>query len=157
MPQRLITVSELIERCAPPSEKHRALWLRRAREWSGAGILPTAKRQRQGSGRHRLYDFDTLYLAAVLFRISDLGIPIGVLGSISALIQPPHRTKERREFAEFWRQARDPTSDHVYLGVAPVPGETDAVSYEIGFSSIQFLDGAWAAINLTVTFQQLKI
>ena len=96
------------------------LWLWRARQWSDADILPAAKRQRQGTGRHRLYDFDTIYCAAVLFRFADLGLPVGVIAAVSALISPPHRTKSRRNFVDFWKQAKASEDDrHIYLGRIP--------------------------------------
>src|SRR3954463_5287147 len=53
MPARLILVSELVERCSPPSEEHRVLWLRRARQWSDADILPAAKRPFEKLARSR--------------------------------------------------------------------------------------------------------
>jgi hypothetical protein len=96
------------------------LWLWRARQWSDADILPAAKRQRQGTGRHRLYDFDTIYCAAVLFRFADLGLPVGVIAAVSRLISPPHRSKRRRNFLEFWKQAKASEDDrHIYLGRIP--------------------------------------
>jgi hypothetical protein len=69
----MLTVSELVERCAPPSENHRRLWLRRARVWARDGTLPTLNYP-VGRGRHRQFDDDAVTLARVLFRLSDLGI-----------------------------------------------------------------------------------
>jgi hypothetical protein len=158
MPGRLIPVSELVDRCSPPSEEHRALWLRRARQWSDADILPTAKRQRQGTGRHRLYDFDTIYRASVLFRFADLGLPVGVIAAVSRLITPPHRSKSRRNFVDFWKQAKasqDPR--HIYLAVGPVLGGQHAAEHQIHYGPFPLVGGkAQAVLNLTSTFAQLK-
>jgi DNA-binding transcriptional MerR regulator len=163
----IVTVSELVGICAPPTDAHRALWLRRAREWSSAGVLPPAKRHQQGTGRHRLYDLDAVYMGAVLFRMSDLGVPIGVLAQIARVIQNPRRTQAEREFREFWRNAIDKSTmgeafqaafqTHLahYLAVAPVPGQESAY-YRTAVGSIRLDEGAWAVINLSVTFAQLR-
>lgn len=158
MPARLIPVSELVDRCSPPSEEHRTLWLRRARQWSDADILPAAKRQRQGTGRHRLYDFDTIYRAAVLFRFADLGLPVGVIAAVSRLISPPHRNKNRRNFIDFWKQAKaSGDARQIYLAVAPVLGGQDTAEYQIAYGPFPLTGGkAQAVINLTSTFAQLK-
>ena len=156
MPRRLVTVSELVEICSPPSDDHRALWLRRAREWSAAGVLPPSQRHQQGSGRHRLYDFNSIYLAAVLFRMSDLGVPVGVLAQISRLIRSPNRTRAERDFRKFWRGAADLTEPNAYLAISPVPGD-EAAYYQQSYGSMKLAEGAWAVINLSVTFAQLKL
>jgi hypothetical protein len=134
------------------------LWLRRARQWSDADILPAARRQRQGTGRHRLYDFDTIYRAAVLFRFADLGLPVGVIAAVSGLISPPHRTKSRRVFVEFWKQAKSSEVDrHIYLAVAPVLGEQHPAEYQINYGPFPLVGGkARAVLNLTSTFAQVK-
>lgn len=160
MPSRLVTVSELVEICAPPSDAHRALWLRRARDWSAAGVLPPTRRHHEGTGRHRLYDFDLVYLATVLFRMSDLGVPVGVLAQISRLIRAPRRTKAEIEFKKFWKDAiqeKGATSSEAYLAVAPVPNkESESAYYRTGRGSISFNnDGAWAVINISIIFRKL--
>jgi DNA-binding transcriptional MerR regulator len=161
----IVPVSELVEICAPPTEAHRALWLRRAREWSSAGVLPPARRHQQGTGRHRLYDLDAVYLGAVLFRMSDLGVPIGVLARIARLIRNPRRTQAERDFREFWQAAIEKSTWQPqnafrtvlahYLAVAPVPGQESAY-YRTAVGSIGLDEGAWAVINLSVTFAQLR-
>jgi hypothetical protein len=158
MPRRLLTVSELVDVCFPPTEAHRGLWLRRAREWSTAGVLPPSEHHHQGSGRHRLYDFDSVYLAAVLFHVSDLGVPVGVLARISRLIRAPRRTPWEQDFIKFWRAVKtQKNKEHAYLAIAPVPGQ-DLVYYKYNFGPVFMPEGgAWATINLTVTFAKLKL
>src|SRR5437868_6511649 len=83
-----LTISALIERCAPFNEEQRAAWTRRARHWSMAGqVLPKEPKPRRGSGRHRRYRTEDIYLIAVMFRLSDSMLPIGTLNAISEIIQ----------------------------------------------------------------------
>jgi hypothetical protein len=85
---RNLTISALIDRCAPFSEAERAHWTRRARHWAMASqVLPKAPKTRRGSGRHRRYRTEDVYLMAVMFRLSDSTLPIGTLNAISELIQ----------------------------------------------------------------------
>jgi hypothetical protein len=59
-----------------------------------------------GSRNSRLYDAETIYLAAVLFRISDLGIDAAVIKEISAFLQS--NSHGQGGFARFWRDAKKP-------------------------------------------------
>jgi DNA-binding transcriptional MerR regulator len=156
MPQRLLTVSELVDRCSPPIEDFRAVWLRRARDWSNIGILPTA-RQHEGSGHHRLYGADTVFLATVLFRMADLGVPVGYLARIARLIRSPRRTEGEQEFKRFWQEARALTNPKdAHMAIRPEPGGIRTF-YRHSFGPIEFPDdGTWATINLTQTFRKLK-
>jgi hypothetical protein len=97
---KLITVSELVDRAAPPSEDRRRVWLRRARLWSVANILPTATAQ-GAARRHRLYSENTIFLAAILFRISDLGATTDILHAVSEDIQWVDKHKGRP--GKVWR------------------------------------------------------
>jgi hypothetical protein len=157
MHRRLLTVSELVNRCSPPTEDYRTVWLRRARDWSNIGMLPTARRQHEGSGRHRLYGTDTVFLAAILFRMADLGVPVGYLARISRLIRAPRRTEREQEFKRFWQEAKTLTNpaEDALMAIRPAPGK-DLTYYEFGFGPVAFDDdGAWATMNLTRTFRKL--
>jgi hypothetical protein len=83
-----LTISALIDRCAPYSEDERAAWTRRARHWAMASlVLPKTPKARGGSGRHRRYRAEDVYLMAVMFRLSDSTLPISTLSVISEEIQ----------------------------------------------------------------------
>jgi hypothetical protein len=105
----LITVSQLVHRAAPPTEDHRALWLRRARLWSVEDIqgrmtiLPVAVPQ-AGSRKHRSYSEGAIFLAAVLFRISDFGITTDILRQISASLQGADNYNSA--FSRMWRRIK---------------------------------------------------
>jgi DNA-binding transcriptional MerR regulator len=50
-------------------------------------VLPKAPKARRGSGRHRRYRAEDVYLMAVMFRLSDSTLPISTLNAISEQIQ----------------------------------------------------------------------
>jgi hypothetical protein len=156
MRRPLLTVSGLVEAAGPPTEEVKPLWLRRARDLSSIGALPVTRRH-EGTGRHRLYSVETVYLAAVLFRMADLGVPIGYLARIARLITKPRRAIEReQEFQAFWQEAKTMTNPQdAHMAIQPAPGL--GTFYEKSFGPIAVLDGAWAVINLTRTFRQLKL
>jgi DNA-binding transcriptional MerR regulator len=157
MPRRFLTVSELVDRCSPPNKEYRTIWLRRARDWSNIGFLPTARGQHEGSGRHRLYSSDAVFLAAVLFRMADLGVPVGYLERIARLIRTPRQTEGEQEFKRFWQEAKALTNPKdAHLAIAPERGGVRTY-YRHSFGPIELLDDeAWAVINLTRTFRGLK-
>jgi hypothetical protein len=99
----LITVSELVDRAAPPTEGHRTVWLRRARLWSVGDILPTATPQ-GGTRKHRVYSESTVFLAAVLFRISDFGVTTDILRDISDCLQ--NADQGRAGFSRAWHRIK---------------------------------------------------
>jgi hypothetical protein len=100
----LLSVSQLVERTAPPTEDHIALWQRRVRLWSDAGILPTAGPDHGGGTRKRWrYRESTIHLAAVLLRLSDFGVETSIIDRISKAIQ--RNSKGRGAFSRFWRDA----------------------------------------------------
>src|SRR4051794_8280344 len=105
MPQ-LLTVSEVVDCCTPPNDKLRTTWLRRLRDWSNIGLLDISERHREGTGRHRLYTPGAVYVAAVLLRLADLGVPVGTLTPVAQLIQRPNRTRAEQEFRRFWAEVK---------------------------------------------------
>jgi hypothetical protein len=133
------------------------VWLRRARDWSNAGVLPASGQGHEGSGRHRQYRPDTVYLAAVLLRMADVGVPIGDLTRISALIRAPHRTAPERQFKLFWDQAKSLANPlDAYLAIAP-DHASGTTYYVTGFGPIQITnDQSWAILNLTQAFRKLR-
>jgi DNA-binding transcriptional MerR regulator len=156
MLRRAMTVSELITACLPPNDETRSLWLRRARDWSNIGILPTA-RQHEGTGRHRLFSPDAVYATAVLLRLADLGIPIGNLRSVARLINAPRRRAAEQEFRRFWYEAKMfANAEDAYLAITPKRGEPGITFYRQGRGEmILDNDDAWAVLNLTHLFRKL--
>jgi hypothetical protein len=98
----LLNVAKLVDRAAPPSEDRRAKWLRRCQLWSVSGILPTSASQLASEGRRRrLYRTETIWLAAVLLRVSNNIVDTNVLAGLSRDIQ--RASKGRSAFARWWR------------------------------------------------------
>jgi hypothetical protein len=154
----LITVSELVHRAAPPTEDHRALWLRRARLWSVANILPMAAPQ-GGTRKHRSYSENTIFLAAILFRISDFGITTDILREISAILQSADRGRSR--FDRSWRQMKQGTSlfeGNVISITLPRPGRSLWITLtEYGFEGLELPDDDAPGIVLNLTKVQEEL
>jgi hypothetical protein len=151
----LITVSELVDRAAPPTDDHRILWLRRARLWSVSGILPVAAPQATVR-KHRAYSEDAIFLAAVLFRIADLGITTRILQMISATLQ--EADKRSSAFARLWRRSRrgEVAYISVYLSRDIYP-EIWVQFSETGLSGLDLDDdGPAIVLNLEKVFEELS-
>jgi DNA-binding transcriptional MerR regulator len=112
---RYLTVSELVDRCSPVGveagldEERRRIWLRRARHWTAMGILPSAPASRDGTGHHRRYEEKVVYIAAVLFRISDLGVSVSVMRDVARDLQRLESglnlSGDDLKLRKFWQQA----------------------------------------------------
>jgi hypothetical protein len=159
MPERLLTISEVVDRCSPSNDEHRMIWLRRARELSNLGIFPTApQQQRAGSGRHRLYKPDVVWLAAVLLRMSDQRAPIGCLRALASQVNSGRRTRAGRDFRQFWQQAKAsinfpfPARD---FHIAFAEGPDGRISFHRSEGPIWVSDGSWVTTNLSLVFRQL--
>jgi hypothetical protein len=157
---RSLTVSEVVDGCAPPNDELRTTWLRRLRDWSSVGLLDVYARHREGSGRHRLYARDAVYVAAVLLRMADLGVPIGTLTPIARLIQKPNRTNLEQAFRRFWSDVKkiagEPHAPPAYLAIRQVPSE-EKTYYRYGREPIAIVDdAAWVIINLTAVFVAIR-
>src|SRR5688572_3304914 len=90
-PEKL-TVSEIAERVAKSSvfaevSDRREVVLRRIRHWTTAGALPSEGDPHSGTGRHRTYSPQTIYLASVLNVLADTGLPLEMLKAASDAVQ----------------------------------------------------------------------
>jgi DNA-binding transcriptional MerR regulator len=156
--QQLLTVSEVVDCCAPVSDELRTTWLRRLRDWSSIGLLEISEHHREGTGRHRLYSPGAVYVAAVLLRMADLGVPVGTLARIARLIQHPTRTTAEQEFRRFWAEVKKLAApNNAYLAITPEIGGVRAF-YNYGWAPIVISgDAAWVAVNLTAIFSRIKL
>jgi hypothetical protein len=156
MQRRALTVSELTDACKPPDEETRLLWLRRVRDWSNIGIVP-ATRQHAGTGRHRLFRPDAVYVTAVLLRLVDSGYPIRNLSTVAKLINAPRRTAAEQEFHRFWRDAITLAKrQDAYVAFTPERGDQGTTSYRYRWGKMTTNDDdAWALMNLTRVFRKL--
>jgi DNA-binding transcriptional MerR regulator len=96
------TVSELASCVGATSPRQQDLWLRRLRHWTTLGIIEAAGPHHVGSGRARMYGPEAPYLAAVLLRLADLGLPVGTLKLIAKKLS----IGTDQKFDEFWNAAK---------------------------------------------------
>jgi hypothetical protein len=72
-------------------------------------ILPSAPASRDGTGHHRRYEEKVVYIAAVLFRISDLGVSVSVTREVARALQGlesgPNLSEDDPKLRKFWQQA----------------------------------------------------
>jgi hypothetical protein len=117
-----LTVSDLVERANPGNEAERELWLRRVRYWSAQGVLKPIGEQHGGSGRHRRYDTEETYLAAVLLRLER---PIGAVSAIADFIREALSGSAR--FIDAWAEAKRGADVHIgFSSVGDLPENTTA-------------------------------
>jgi hypothetical protein len=117
--QELLTIKQLVRRCAPPNEHRVGLWERRLRHWAVQGILPVAQPGR-GSRNARMFGAKAVYLAAVLLRISDFGLETNILAEVSSYIQT--NSLGRGNFARFWQRAfrsDGDTQEYLFIYLPP--------------------------------------
>jgi DNA-binding transcriptional MerR regulator len=100
----------------------RELWLRRLRYWSAHGVLPADGPRHEGTGRHRRYEPETAYLAALLLRLSSAGLPIGVIEAVAQAVQrelaDPANVgagSAQESFKDAWNAARQGRDSHLGL------------------------------------------
>lgn len=118
-PQELLTIKQLVRRCAPPNEQRVGLWERRLRHWAVQGILPVAQPSR-GSRNARMFGAEAVHLAAVLLRISDFGLETNILAEVSSYIQT--NSLGSGKFARFWKRAFRPdinTQEYLFIYIPP--------------------------------------
>jgi len=96
----ILTVPQLAEVCGPLDGKGNVdagrlrLWIRRLRHWITLGILPT----------NVAHDSDDVYIAAILLRIADSGLPAPLIKSVSGELHSKIG-RRRTGFAKIWREA----------------------------------------------------
>jgi len=108
-----LTISDLVGRANPPNDAVGELWLHRARYWSAHGILPTLGRAHKGTGRHRRFDEETAFLAAVLFRLSPR--PISAISAIAQVIRRELNDPTESPFKLAWAAAKRGQDQHLAI------------------------------------------
>ena len=157
---KFLYVADFVDRCAPPTEGHRSTWIRRCQLWSDAGILPTPPTpQPKDSGRRRrVYQEDTVPLAAVLLRLSDLGVEASLLKSISITFQKI--SKGRGRFARFWKAALEGNRATAYVSFSLEAGRPSYRydAQELGWAGWAYLNVDEPAIflNLAAVFAEVR-
>jgi hypothetical protein len=83
----LVTVSELADLVARGARSSQSLILRRLRHWTLVDVLSPKGERHTGVGHHREYERETVYLAALLNELADMGAPLGVVKQASDSIR----------------------------------------------------------------------
>ncbi len=80
-----LTVSEIAERIAKP-DANKAAIIERLRHWTREGLLIPLGEKNPGTGRARTYADESLIDAAVLNILADMGLRVGFLRNVLALV-----------------------------------------------------------------------
>jgi DNA-binding transcriptional MerR regulator len=100
----MLTVSEIAERIAKPGADKAAL-VERVRHWHREGLLHAIGPKRPGTGRHRQYPDDAVYLAAVLNVLADRGVQVGLMHVLVKLAKHHLEGGQSQGFLEIARFA----------------------------------------------------
>jgi hypothetical protein len=156
-----LTLAKVIEACAPPSPEYVRPWMRRLRDLTATKAVPVAARQHEGAGKHRLYDPKIIPLVAVLLRLGDRGVQIGLLSNLAQVILHPR--KVHREPKQVWDTAlAQDLRGHgeAWLAIAPKPIHGVA-AFAAGFGPINLIErpgdpDTWIVVYLSRIFRQIK-
>ncbi len=100
-----LTVSELAERVAPAGDKAAIERItRQLRHWTLNQVLEPVGGLHTGPGRHRRYSAESVYMAALIVELSDMGFPIGLLSAVVKGVKFSF-TGPRRKDPHLWRRA----------------------------------------------------
>ena len=72
-----MTVGEMAEKLSQKFQCEKAPLVRQLRGWATEGLLTEKPIPREGTGKHRVFDWASLCRATVLFELSRYGLPIG--------------------------------------------------------------------------------
>jgi hypothetical protein len=151
---KFFTISGLIYHSAPGSTFKRAGWAKNAKFWSSASqVLPTPPTARRGSGRHRRYREEDAFVMAVIFRLAEMALPIGVLHQVSIWLQDIH------EDDEDWQKAKlGHTDPPIFLSII-FSDEEPFVSIHPGPFSEDFeedAEGGTILMNISEVFARVR-
>jgi hypothetical protein len=119
-----LTVADLVERAGPANAAQAKLWLRQARYWAAHGVLATEGRLHAGTGRHRRFSGETVFLAALLFRLGSAGLPLAVIDALARTIRQELEDPTESRFKTAWERAK--TGQHEHIGIMfSDPGATE--------------------------------
>lgn len=132
-----LSVADIVDFILPniPQQRGRSILTRRIRHWTLAGAIPAIDSAHQGTGHHRQYYPETVYLAIVLHGLADLGLSIGALRSVGLFIA------RKISSGELGQSVRP----HPFLVISPprCPG------HSLGDELILKLEGSWSAMEET--------
>jgi DNA-binding transcriptional MerR regulator len=77
---------------------------RQLRHWTLNHVLEPVGGLHTGPGRHRRYSAESVYMAALIVELSDMGFPIGLLSTVVKGVKFSF-TDPRRDGLRLWRRA----------------------------------------------------
>jgi hypothetical protein len=149
-------------RLADIGNEDKATIIRRIRHWTLAGALLPIGATHSGTGRHRRYGSESVYEAALLNRLAEWSLPIGVLKAIATVLR---QDRARGEFKALWDEA---IAGHsvVFLyampwaapdrGVGDTPEVVIGLLPEASLSRFSKAPGAML-LNLSVIFRDISL
>jgi hypothetical protein len=139
-----------------------AMLIRRIRHWTLTGALLPIGATHSGSGKHRRYGSESVYEAAILNKLADWGMPIGILkGTITVIRQ----AIARGEAKQLWDKA---VAGHetVFLYAVPLsvpvqdtsdtPDVMAGLMSESSISRFSKVAGA-VLLNLSIIFHDISL
>ncbi len=160
-----LTVSELAERVAPAGDKAAVERItRQLRHWTLNNVLEPVGGLHTGPGRHRRYSSDSVYMAALIVELSDMGFPIGLLWAVVSGVKVDF-TNPRRDGPRLWRRAIE-GKGQVLLHFSPqfrdsehldTPMKLRLVDPKGGFDFSKHEHDSHVIVNLTQLFAPLHV
>ena len=170
-----LTVSEIAERVAPAGDKATVERItRQLRHWTLSHVIEPVGGLHTGPGRHRRYSGDSIYMAAVMVELSNMGFPVGVLHAAATSIKfgvlnPPtmglgRKRLPKSELPGLWRRAIA-GEGLILMHLSPEFGDEEGFPENWGFGLIDASEGIDFAssdhtttvmVNLTKLFAPLR-
>ncbi len=155
-----LTVSELAERVAPAGDKAAVERVtRQLRHWTLNQVLEPVGGLHTGPGRHRRYRADSVYMAALIVELSDMGFAIGLLSTVVKGVKFSF-TDPRRGGLRLWRRAIE-GKGQVLLHFSPRfrdgAMKLRLVDPKGGFDFSKHEHDGHVIINLTQLFAPLRV
>ena len=159
-----LTVSELAERVAPAGDKAAIERItRQLRHWTLNQVLEPVGGLHTGPGRHRRYRADSVYMAALIVELSDMGFAIGFLSAVVKGVKFRF-TASRRDGLRLWRRAIE-GKGQVLLHFSPQFRDGEHLDTRMklrlvdpkgGFDFSKFEHDSHVVVNLTQLFAPLR-
>ena len=103
-----LTVSEIAERVAPAGDEAAVERLtRQLRHWTLSHVLEPIGGLHTGSGRHRRYSAQSVYIAALIAELANMGFPIRLLWAVATAVNAIYWAKANPR----WLQAIEGEAD----------------------------------------------
>ncbi len=157
-----LTVSEIAERVAPAGDKAAVERItRQLRHWTLNHVLEPIGGLHTGPGRHRRYSSESVYIAALIAELANMGFPIRLLWAVASTVK--FGFKRGPDSPGLWRQAIE-GKEQILLHFSPRFREEEKLETPMELRLIDAKEGADLAgeydscviVNLTRLFAPLR-